>query len=228
MEIVHLAYVFLFVFTFSLLGLRGRGALWPKPRMMKAHCPHPNPVLGNTLEFIRNRRRFFDWYTDLLRAAPSGTIEAWGPFGVGHAVTTACPADVDHLLHVNFANYAKGARFRAATAELIGDGLFAADGRLRSFQRKLASHVFSSRVLQRFTDDVLSAHLERRLLPFLDAAVAASTCRTRCGGLGSTSSATSHSASRARRSSRARGTGGGRTRYSRRSMRPSRSRSGGR
>jgi cytochrome P450 len=167
MEIIHLAYVFPFVLTF-LLGLRGR---WPKPRRTTtAHCPHPNPVLGNTLEFISNRHRFFDWYTDLLRAAPFGTIEAWGPFGAGHAVTTACPADVDHLLRVNFANYAKGARFRAATAELIGDGLFAADGRLWSLQRKLASHAFSSRALRRFTDDVLAAHLERRLLPFLDAA----------------------------------------------------------
>ena len=118
----------------------------------------------------RNRRRFFDWYADLLRAAPTGAIEAWGPFGSGRAVTAATPADVDHLLRGGFAGYVKGARFREATADLIGDGLFAADGRLWSLQRKLASYSFTSRSLRHFSGRVLRAHLHRRLLPFLAAA----------------------------------------------------------
>ncbi|XP_066367565.1 cytochrome P450 94B3-like [Miscanthus floridulus] len=169
MEAIHLAYVLVFLLpVVFLLRLRRRG-----PPTTTAHCPHPNPVLGNTLDFIRNRRRFFDWYTDLLRAAPSGAaIEAWGPLGAGHAVTTASPADVDHLLRAGFDGYARGALFRDATAELIGDGLFAADGRLWSLQRKLASHAFSSRSLRRFTDGVLDVHLRRRFLPLLDAAAA--------------------------------------------------------
>nr|BAN19923.1 cytochrome P450 [Echinochloa phyllopogon] len=175
MEAIHLAYALVFLLAiFTLRRLRRRGASPPKqPRTTTAQCPYPNPLLGNTLEFIRNRRRFFDWYTDLLRAAPSGAIEAWGPLGAGHAVTTASPADVDHLLRAGFAGYAKGALFRDATAELIGDGLFAADGRLWSLQRKLASHAFSSRALRRFSDGVLAAHLRRGLLPSLDAAAAA-------------------------------------------------------
>ncbi|CAN6342202.1 unnamed protein product [Urochloa humidicola] len=176
MDTIHLAYLLIFLLTVSILRrLRRRGASQPKqPRTTSttAHSPYPNPVLGNTLEFIRNRRRFFDWYADLLRASPSGAIEAWGPFGAGHAVTTACPADVDHLLRTSFESYAKGARFRDATADLIGDGLFAADGKLWSLQRKLASHAFSSRALRRFADGVLASHLRRRLLPSLDAAAA--------------------------------------------------------
>ncbi|CAN6337764.1 unnamed protein product [Urochloa humidicola] len=174
MDTTHLPYLLVFLLTVVfILRLRRRGAYPPKhPRTTKstAHCPYPNPILGNTLDFIRNRRRFFDWYADLLRASPSGAIEAWGPFGAGHAVTTACPADVDHLLRAGFAGYAKGARFRDATADLIGDGLFAADGTLWSLQRKLASHAFSSRALRRFADGVLAGHLRRRLLPSLDAA----------------------------------------------------------
>ena len=175
MEAIHLAYVLVFLLPFFLLlRLRRRGPPPGKrPATTTAHCPHPNPVLGNTLAFIRNRRRFFDWYTDLLRAAPSGAaVEAWGPFGAGHAVTTASPADVDHLLRAGFDGYARGALFRDATADLIGDGLFAADGRLWSLQRKLASHAFSSRSLRRFTGDVLAVHLRRRFLPLLDAAAA--------------------------------------------------------
>ncbi|KAL5231982.1 hypothetical protein ABZP36_030758 [Zizania latifolia] len=171
METAHLAYVLLFLVTAGFLfHLRRRGAAPAKPTT--AHCPHPNAVLGNTVEFVRNRRRFFDWYTDLLRAAPSGAIEAWGPLGAGHAVTTACPTAVDHLLRANFANYVRGPSFHAAMSDLIGDGLFAADGRLWSLQRKVASYAFSSRSLRRFSDDVLTVHLRRRLLPFLDAAAA--------------------------------------------------------
>ncbi|KAK1696839.1 hypothetical protein QYE76_013536 [Lolium multiflorum] len=163
MEITHIAVLF-FLFTTVLLYARRRRA------SPSAYCPHPHTVLGNTVEFIRNRGRFFDWYTDMLRAAPSNTIEAWGPFGASHAVTTADPAAVDHLLRAKFANYNRGAQFRAAQSDLIGDGIFGADGRLWSLQRKLASYAFSSRSLRRFTQDVLAVHLGRRLLPFLEAA----------------------------------------------------------
>jgi len=176
MEAIHLAYVLVFaLLAVFVLQLRRRGASPAEQpaRATTAHCPYPNPVLGNTLEFIRNRRRFFDWYADLLRAAPTGAIEAWGPFGSGRAVTAATPVDVDHLLRAGFAGYVKGARFREATADLIGDGLFAADGRLWSLQRKLALHTFSSRSLRRFVDGVLTVHLRRGLLPSLDAAAAA-------------------------------------------------------
>ncbi|EEE63553.1 hypothetical protein OsJ_18369 [Oryza sativa Japonica Group] len=172
METAHLAYVLLFLVTAVLLFHLRRGGRSAPAKLTTAHRPHPNPVLGNTVEFIRNRRRFFDWYTDLLRASPSGAIEAWGPFGAGHAVTTACPAAVEHLLRGNFGNYVRGASFRAAMSELIGDGLFAADGRLWSVQRKVASYAFSSRALRRFSDDVLAVHLRGGLLPFLDAAAA--------------------------------------------------------
>ncbi|EAY97857.1 hypothetical protein OsI_19775 [Oryza sativa Indica Group] len=172
MVTTHLAYVLLFLVTAVLLFHLRRGGRSAPAKLTTAHRPHPNPVLGNTVEFIRNRRRFFDWYTDLLRASPSGAIEAWGPFGAGHAVTTACPAAVEHLLRGNFGNYVRGASFRAAMSELIGDGLFAADGRLWSVQRKVASYAFSSRALRRFSDDVLAVHLRGGLLPFLDAAAA--------------------------------------------------------
>ena len=166
MEIAHLAYVLLFLFAAVVLYVQRRRASPSRT----ANCPHPNPVLGNTVEFIRNRGRFFDWYADMLRASPSSTIEAWGALGASHAVTTADPAAVDHLLRASFANYNRGAQFRAAQSDLIGDGLFGADGRLWSLQRKLASYAFSSRSLRRFSEDVLAVHLGRRFLPFLDAA----------------------------------------------------------
>uniref|UniRef100_A0ACD5XBR9 Uncharacterized protein n=1 Tax=Avena sativa TaxID=4498 RepID=A0ACD5XBR9_AVESA len=134
------------------------------------HCPHPNRVLGDTVPFLLNLHRFLDWATDLLAASPASTIEVRGALGLGSGVATASPDAVDHLLRANFPNYVKGARFAVPFADLLGRGMFLADGRLWSLQRKLASYSFSSRSLRRFSDRVLRAHLRRRLVPLLDAA----------------------------------------------------------
>ncbi|KAM0930041.1 hypothetical protein ACQ4PT_001219 [Festuca glaucescens] len=134
------------------------------------HCPHPNRVLGHTVPFLLNLHRFLDWATDLLAASPASTIEVRGALGLGSGVATASPEVVDHFLRANFPNYVKGARFAVPFADLLGRGMFLADGRLWSLQRKLASYAFSSRSLRRFSGRVLRAHLRSRLLPFLDAA----------------------------------------------------------
>ncbi|KAM0853712.1 hypothetical protein ACQ4PT_050899 [Festuca glaucescens] len=136
------------------------------------HRPQSNPILGNLVAFLRNGHRFLDWTTDLLAAAPASTMEVHGPIGgLGYrGVATANPDVVDHILRANFSNYVKGARIRAAYADLLGDGLFLANGRLWALQRKLASYSFSSRLLRRFSTRVLRDHVHRRLLPFLSAA----------------------------------------------------------
>ncbi|KAK1669982.1 hypothetical protein QYE76_058141 [Lolium multiflorum] len=138
------------------------------------HCPHPNRILGNTVPFLLNLHRFLDWATDLLAASPASTIEVRGALGLGSGVATASPEVVDHFLRANFPNYVKGARFAVPFADLLGSGMFLADGRLWSLQRKLASYSFSSRSLRRFSGRVLRAHLRGRLLPFLDAAARSS------------------------------------------------------
>lgn len=130
-------------------------------------CPYPNPVLGNLVPLIRNFHRFLDWATDLFAASPSSTIEVRGPLGLGTGVATADPGVVDHMLRSSFPDYVKGARFAIPFSDLLGKGLFLADGRLWSLQRKLASYSFPCRSLRQFTGRVLRAHLHRRLLPLL-------------------------------------------------------------
>ncbi|XP_008674521.1 cytochrome P450 94A1 [Zea mays] len=145
------------------LGLRRRGG-------HRNHCPYPNPVLGNVVPLVRNLHRFLDWATDQLTAAPSSTIEVRGALGLGRGVATADPGVVNHMLRARFPNYVKGARFAGPFGDLLGSGIFLADGRLWSLQRKLASYSFSSRSLRRFSGRVLRGHLHRRLLPLLASA----------------------------------------------------------
>ncbi|KAG8079090.1 hypothetical protein GUJ93_ZPchr0007g6390 [Zizania palustris] len=158
------------VFLLLLLYLRRRPSTAASATRHHNHCPYPNPVLGNIVPFLRNRHRFLDWATDLLADAPTSTIQVRSVLGLGCGVATANPAVVDHLLRANFPNYIKGARFAVPFQDLLGHGLFGADGRLWSLQRKLASYSFSSRSLRRFSARVLRTHLHRRLIPLLAAA----------------------------------------------------------
>ncbi|RLN22881.1 cytochrome P450 94A2-like [Panicum miliaceum] len=153
-----------------LLRLRLRRRASAASARRRNHCPYPNPVLGNVVPLIRNFHRFLDWATDLIAAAPASTIEVRGALGLHNGVATADTGVVDHFLRSNFPNYVKGARFAVPFADLLGRGLFLADGRLWSLQRKLASYSFTSRSLRHFSGRVLRAHLHRRLLPFLAAA----------------------------------------------------------
>jgi hypothetical protein len=73
----------------------------------------------------------------------------WIP-GMRTGIVTGNPADVEHVLRANFANYPKGAR---------------AISMLR--QRKIASLEFTKRSLRKFVVDVVQAEVAGRLLPLL-------------------------------------------------------------
>ncbi|XP_010938729.1 cytochrome P450 94A1 [Elaeis guineensis] len=140
------------------------------PTKSPNHCPFPHPLLGNLVPFLRNRHRFLDWVSDLLSTSPTATVEVRGPLGLSRGVGTANPLVVDHLLRSNFSNYIKGDRTRTALFDLLGDGIFNAEGHLWAPQRKTASREFTSRSLKSFITHVVRSQLRSRLLPLLSAA----------------------------------------------------------
>ncbi|XP_008813428.1 cytochrome P450 94A1-like [Phoenix dactylifera] len=168
MEATNLTYLTLSIsiltsFILYLLLLR-------PPTKSRNHCPFPNPLLGNLVPFLRNRHRFLDWASDLLSTSPTATIEVRGPLGLSRGVGTANPLVVDHLLRFNFSNYVKGDRTSTALSDLLGNGIFNADGHLWALQRKTASREFTTRSLKSFITDVVRSQLRNRLLPLLSAA----------------------------------------------------------
>lgn len=58
------------------------------------------------------------------------------------------PASVQHVLKTNFANYEKGAVFADAMGELLGNGIFTSDGTPWKTHRKIASNMFSRRLMR--------------------------------------------------------------------------------
>lgn len=140
-----------------------------------ASCPSTYPLIGNTVALLQNRHRFYDWVTDLLCASPSNTINVRGPLLTRQGICTAHPANVAHILKSNFPNYIKGPRFQDLLSDLLGSGIFVADGDLWSHQRKIAAFEFNTKSLRSFVAETVRSEITARLLPSLAAAADASS-----------------------------------------------------
>ncbi|CAL1391899.1 unnamed protein product [Linum trigynum] len=137
----------------------------------KNPCPESHPVIGNVLSLLRNLHRFHDWITDMIRHTPSLSIQVNSFLNIANGVCTANPDNIQHMLaSPNFSNYIKGSRFSDILDELLGDGIFNADGQIWTLQRKIASHEFSTNSLRLFVSEVVDSEISDNLLPFLSRA----------------------------------------------------------
>jgi cytochrome P450 len=131
-------------------------------------CPHSYPIIGNIIALLRNIHRFHDWIADML--STTTTIQANGFLNLTRGICTVYPPNIHHILRSNFSNYIKGDRFRSVLSDLLGDGIFNADGDLWSLQRKIASHEFNTRSLKSFISSTVASQISNRLIPCLSAA----------------------------------------------------------
>ncbi|KAI3938684.1 hypothetical protein MKW92_018369 [Papaver armeniacum] len=109
--------------------------------------PKSWPFIGVLIELLRNYQRMHDWLTEYFVESKTLTLQL--PFIT--SVYVADPANVEHILKTNFPNYPKGEDFQTCMKELLGDGIFNADGEMWRQQRKTASHEFASRNLRNFS-----------------------------------------------------------------------------
>jgi cytochrome P450 len=80
---------------------------------------------------------------------------------------TANPENVEYILKTNFENYPKGIIMRRNFSDLLGEGIFNANGDEWKVQRKVASHEFTSKSLRNFMHGTIQAELNHRLVPLL-------------------------------------------------------------
>ncbi|KAL0390011.1 UNVERIFIED_CONTAM: cytochrome [Sesamum calycinum] len=104
-----------------------------------------------------------DWYSHLLSKSPTGTIHVH----VLGNVITANPENVEHMLKTRFDNYPKGKPFSAILGDLLGRGIFNADGDLWRFQRKMASLELGSVSVRSYAFNIVTTEIESRLIPLL-------------------------------------------------------------
>ncbi|CAN6249803.1 unnamed protein product [Urochloa humidicola] len=111
------------------------------------------PVAGTVLHQLFNFGRLVDYQTDLSRR--HHTFRMLAP--TNNHIYTVEPANVEHILKTNFANYGKGVITHDVLEDLLGDGIFNVDGAKWRHQRKVASHEFSTRVLRDYSCVVFRA-----------------------------------------------------------------------
>nr|AKH04259.1 putative hydroxylase [Taxus baccata] len=128
--------------------------------------PKSYPLLGCLISFWKNQSRLCEWYTDLLRESPTQTITVQR-VGAITTVVTANPENVEHILKTRFDNYPKGKIFKAILHDLLGNGIFNADGVIWRMQRKIAGDEFNTKSLRNFIVDSVQTEITERLLPLL-------------------------------------------------------------
>ncbi|KAG6554469.1 hypothetical protein Mapa_003847 [Marchantia paleacea] len=127
--------------------------------------PKTWPYFGNLLELRANAARFHDWTYDYMSKSPTATIDVY--FRHHRGIMVGRPDIVEHILKTRFNNYIKGPILAERLGDLLGNGIFNADGDVWKQHRKLASFEFSSMKLREVSTEAYREHA-LRLLTFLD------------------------------------------------------------
>ncbi|PKA52105.1 Cytochrome P450 86B1 [Apostasia shenzhenica] len=148
----------IFFFFFFLLLLHGRrtnsGSLtnWP--------------IIGMLPALASNLHQAHDFITDVLRCCGC-TFLFLGPWLSGMKILLTCdPANVNHVFNVNFQNYPKGHDF-SESFDILGDGIFNADGESWRLQRKKAQALMSLPLFRSFAARCSREKAANSLLPLL-------------------------------------------------------------
>ncbi|XP_051223424.2 alkane hydroxylase MAH1-like [Lolium perenne] len=131
------------------------------------------PVVGAMPAITVNAGRVHDWLTEFLRAAPGMSHVIRGPLGSPiDVLVTANPEDVAYIFTANFGNYPKGEEF-AVLFDVLGDGIFNADGESWAFQRRKAHALLSDGNFRATVAVSTARKLHNGLVPLLDGFVSA-------------------------------------------------------
>lgn len=117
--------------------------------------PEAKLWVGSMLHISKNQLNYYDEFLKIKRSHGEAKcvgfcyprfnllapVQSWIMLGVNPKLT-------EHILKTNFDNYIKGSLFEHRMGEIFGRGLFNVDGVEWKKQRKLASHIFTSRNLK--------------------------------------------------------------------------------
>ncbi|EGZ27830.1 hypothetical protein PHYSODRAFT_470333 [Phytophthora sojae] len=116
------------------------------------HLPTPEgdiPVLRSTLEIVRAQKsgKFHDWALAYCRKF-QGRPWCLRILGKTPSVVVCCPEAFEDIQKTQFDAFDKSPFVSAAMYDVLGHGIFAVSGPLWQHQRKTASHLFTTQMLQ--------------------------------------------------------------------------------
>ncbi|KAF1796237.1 cytochrome P450 [Mucor lusitanicus] len=118
------------------------------------------PILGNLPYLLGNIHRLYDFQLEQFEKVDALTM-TMPVAGNVNSIFTIDPQNVDYILKGNFKNYLKGPKFNWALSELLGNGIFNANGEKWKYQRKAASHIFN---VKNFRDEFTDVFVKEMLV----------------------------------------------------------------
>ncbi|GMF43780.1 unnamed protein product [Phytophthora fragariaefolia] len=116
------------------------------------------PLLGNTLDVIKNLSRRHDWIADLCEAARGEPVLIQS-LGTQDMTVLSTPQAFEDVFKNQFDNFPKGPKKAEFLHELLGEGIFAVDNEKWYRQRKTASNLFTMRALRDSMTSTIQRHL---------------------------------------------------------------------
>lgn len=115
---------------------------------------------GHLLDIRANLDRLHDWHLTMFRQLKASVFQVCLP-GMAPAVFLHSPENIEYFMKTNFENFVKAGFFRTNMGDVLGDGIFVADGESWREKRKVASHMFSEKVLRDDMHRIFAAHARK-------------------------------------------------------------------
>ncbi|RVX21618.1 Alkane hydroxylase MAH1 [Vitis vinifera] len=133
----------------------------------KKGVPWNWPIVGMFAGLLFHVHRIHDEAAEILEKTGC-TFLFKGPWFCNmDMLGTTDPANVHYIMSSNFSNFPKGTEFRKMF-EVLGDGIFNADGESWRNQRKLGQSMINNPRFHRFLAKVTYNKVEKGLVPLLD------------------------------------------------------------
>lgn len=141
-------------------------------RQEKKHGLACWPVVGMLPSLVHGvQKDLYEWISGVL-CRTNGTFTFRGPWFTNlNCVVTCDPRNLEYLLKEKFSNFPKGGYFQNTVQDLLGNGIFSADGGSWHSQRKTAGIEFHSSKFRSLTTDSLLELVHQRLLPVLEESI---------------------------------------------------------
>ncbi|KAG0297861.1 Protein kinase alk2 [Linnemannia gamsii] len=141
------AYILLYIFKHR------RTAIFVNPRKDLKSPSGSLPLVGDIVMMTFQPRTQVSQLNEQIHRDLGKVFAITLPF-VGRVVDFTDPVVLEHVLKTNFWAYEKGEFMLRTMYDLLGKGIFSADGHLWNWQRKMASHIFNVKAFRNYTSEV--------------------------------------------------------------------------
>lgn len=130
-----------------------------KKALAVATPPTRKPIIGDTLELLKNNDNFHDWLLELALQFDGRPFSFQAP-GRPPVLVITSPEQLEDVAKTQYDNFGKGPYLYEIMNDLVGESLAVLDGEEWRFQRKIFASLFSARTLRESMTQVVQKHAQ--------------------------------------------------------------------